>query len=51
MEKANLAAEIDKNVFQQMALFAVKSGMKKTEIIELALIEFLEKHFKEVNKS
>lgn len=50
MEKANLSAEIDKNVFQQMAMFAAQSSLKKKEIVELALIEFLEKHNKEVTK-
>lgn len=48
MEKANLTAEIDKNVFQQISLFAVQNDMKKKDVVELALIEFLEKHFKGV---
>ena len=44
METANLAAEIDKKVFIQMSLYAVQNGMKKKEVIETALKEFLERH-------
>lgn len=40
----NITAEISKDVFLNMSLFSVKSGLKKKEIVELALIEFLEKH-------
>ena len=44
METSNLAAEIDRKVFIQMSLYAVQNGMKKKEVIEKALIEFLERH-------
>ncbi|MEH7470538.1 hypothetical protein V7158_01950 [Priestia megaterium] len=49
-ETANLAAAINKQVFMQMSFFALSSGMKKKEVVELALIEFLEKHDKGVTK-
>lgn len=44
MEKANLAAEIDKEVNQQITIFAVRHGLKKKDVVERALIEFLERH-------
>ncbi|WP_177177318.1 hypothetical protein [Bacillus sp. MUM 116] len=44
METANLAVTINKEVFIQMSLLAVKSGMKKKEIVEHALIEYLKHH-------
>lgn len=50
MNKSNLAAEIDKEVNLQITLFAVRSGMKKKDVIELALIEFLERK-KALNKT
>jgi hypothetical protein len=46
-QKANLAATISRSVFVDMSLYCVKSGMKKKDIVELALLEFLEKHDKE----
>lgn len=50
MEKANLAAEIDKQVNLNISLFALQNEMKKKDVVELALIEFLEKHFKGVDQ-
>lgn len=45
-QTANLAAVINKQVFVHMSLYCVKTGMKKKDIVELALIEFLEKYDK-----
>ncbi|MEH6949123.1 hypothetical protein V7068_19050 [Bacillus sp. JJ634] len=41
METANLSVIISKEIFIEMSVFAVKSGMKKKEIVEQAIREFL----------
>ncbi|MFD2926310.1 hypothetical protein [Halobacillus naozhouensis] len=43
-EEANLTATINKKVFYEMSLYALENGMKKREIVELALIQYLKKH-------
>ncbi|MDF1995809.1 hypothetical protein [Peribacillus frigoritolerans] len=40
-DTANLATIINRNVFTQMSIYAITNGMKKKEVVELAIIEFL----------
>jgi hypothetical protein len=42
-DTANLATIINKAVFMQMSIYAVTHGMKKKDLVETAIIEFLDR--------
>lgn len=42
-DTANLATIINKAVFQRMSIYAVTHGMKKKDLVERAIIEFLDR--------